>query len=143
MLDGKEIGFIGSVHPSIVQKLGIKGKPVVFEILGDAIANRPVPTAKEISKFPANNRDIAVVVDENVPAGDVLAACRNAGGSKLVAVNLFDVYRGANLEAGKKSLAISLTVQDTEKTLEEEEISAVTQAVLAELAQRFQAYLRD
>ncbi|VTR62554.1 phenylalanyl-tRNA synthetase subunit beta [Actinobacillus pleuropneumoniae] len=64
MLDGKEIGFIGSVHPSIVQKLGIKGKPVVFEILGDAIANRPVPAAKEISKFPANNRDIAVVVDE-------------------------------------------------------------------------------
>lgn len=143
MLDGKEIGFIGSVHPSIVQKLGIKGKPVVFEILGDAIANRPVPAAKEISKFPANNRDIAVVVDENVPAGDVLEACRRAGGSKLIAVNLFDVYRGANLAAGKKSLAISLTVQDTEKTLEEEEISAVTQAVLAELAQRFQAYLRD
>ncbi|WGE91967.1 phenylalanine--tRNA ligase subunit beta [Actinobacillus genomosp. 1] len=143
MLDGKEIGFIGSVHPSIVQKLGIKGKPVVFEILGDAIANRPVPTAKEISKFPANNRDIAVVVDENVPAGDVLEACRRAGGSKLIAVNLFDVYRGVNLAAGKKSLAISLTVQDTEKTLEEEEISAVTQAVLAELAQRFQAYLRD
>ncbi|WP_440207681.1 phenylalanine--tRNA ligase subunit beta [Actinobacillus pleuropneumoniae] len=143
MLDGKEIGFIGSVHPSIVQKLGIKGKPVVFEILGDAIANRPVPAAKEISKFPANNRDIAVVVDENVPAGDVLDACRHAGGVKLVAVNLFDVYRGANLAAGKKSLAISLTVQDTEKTLKEEEISTVIQAVLAELAQRFQAYLRD
>lgn len=143
MLDGKEIGFIGSIHPSIVQKLGIKGKPVVFEILGDAIANRPVPAAKEISKFPANNRDIAVVVDENVPAGDVLDACRHAGGVKLVAVNLFDVYRGANLAAGKKSLAISLTVQDTEKTLEEEEISTVIQAVLAELAQRFQAYLRD
>lgn len=143
MLDGKEIGFIGSVHPSIVQKLGIKGKPVVFEILGDAIANRPVPAAKEISKFPANNRDIAVVVDENVPAGDVLDACRHAGGVKLVAVNLFDVYRGANLAAGKKSLAISLTVQDTEKTLEEEEISTIIQAVLAELAQRFQAYLRD
>lgn len=143
MLDGKEIGFIGSVHPSIVQKLGIKGKPVVFEILGDAIANRPVPAAKEISKFPANNRDIAVVVDENVPAGDVLDACRHAGGVKLVAVNLFDVYRGANLAAGKKSLAIGLTVQDTEKTLEEEEISTVIQAVLAELAQRFQAYLRD
>lgn len=143
MLNGKEIGFIGSVHPSIVQKLGIKGKPVVFEILGDAIANRPVPSTKEISKFPANNRDIAVVVDESIPAGEVLEVCRNAGGAKLVAVSLFDVYRGANLDAGKKSLAISLTIQDTEKTLEEEEISVVTQAVLAELAQRFQAYLRD
>lgn len=143
VLDGKEVGFIGTVHPSIVQKLGIKGKPVVFEILAEAVANRPVPAAKEISKFPSNNRDIAVVVDENVAAGEVLEACRHAGGAKLVAVNLFDVYQGANLAEGKKSLAISLTVQDTEKTLEEEEISAVIQAVLAELAQRFGAYLRD
>ncbi|HDZ6847170.1 TPA: phenylalanine--tRNA ligase subunit beta [Mannheimia haemolytica] len=143
MLDGKEIGFIGTVHPSIVQKFGIKGKPIVCEILASAIAERPVTQAGEISKFPANNRDIAVVVDESVPAGEVLEACRKAGGNKLVAVNLFDVYRGSNLESGKKSLAISLTVQDNEKTLEENEINAVIQTVLAELATRFNAVLRD
>ncbi len=143
ILDGKEIGFIGTVHPSIVQKFGIKGKPVVFEILGEAIANRSVPVAKEISKFPANNRDIAVVVDESVAAGEVLETCRKAGGEKLIAANLFDVYQGANLAEGKKSLAISLTVQDTEKTLEEEEINVVVQAVLSALAERFNAVLRD
>lgn len=143
MLDGKEIGFIGTVHPKIVQKLGISGKPVVFELLADAIAERPIPSAKEISRFPANKRDIAVVVDTHVAAGEVLAECRKAGGEKLVGVNLFDVYQGANLLEGKKSLAISLTVQDTEKTLEEDEINAVIQAVLSGLAQRFNAYLRD
>ena len=143
MLDGKEIGFIGTVHPSIVQKLGIKGKPVVFELLASAISERPVPAAKEISKFPANNRDIAVVVDETVAAGEVLETCRKAGGEKLVGVNLFDVYQGTNLAEGKKSLAISLTIQDTEKTLEEDEINAVMQAVLAALAKRFNAVLRD
>ena len=143
MLDGKEIGFIGTVHPSIVQKLGIKGKPVVFELLASAISERPVPAAKEISKFPANNRDIAVVVDETVAAGEVLETCRKAGGEKLVGVNLFDVYQGTNLAEGKKSLAISLTIQDTEKTLEEGEINAVMQAVLAALAERFNAVLRD
>ena len=143
MLDGKEIGFIGTVHPSIVQKLGIKGKPVVFELLASAISERPVPAAKEISKFPANNRDIAVVVDETVAAGEVLETCRKAGEEKLVGVNLFDVYQGTNLAEGKKSLAISLTIQDTEKTLEEDEITAVMQAVLAALAERFNAVLRD
>lgn len=143
MLDGKEIGFIGTIHPSIVQKLGIKGKPVVFELLASAISEGPVPVAKEISKFPANNRDIAVVVDETVAAGEVLETCRKAGGEKLVGVNLFDVYQGKNLAEGKKSLAISLTIQDTEKTLEEDEINAVMQAVLATLAKRFNAVLRD
>lgn len=114
MLDGEEIGFIGTAHPSIVQKLGIKGKPIVCEILASAIAERPVAQAGEISRFPANNRDIAVVVDESVPAGEILNACRKAAGSQLVGLNLFDVYRGANLAEGKKSLAISLTVQDKE-----------------------------
>lgn len=143
LLDGKEVGFIGTVHPSIVQKLGIKGKPVVFEILADAIKDRPIPAAKEISKFPANSRDIAVVVDENIVAADVLAACRQAGGARLVEVTLFDVYQGTNLPEGKKSLAINLMIQDSEKTLEEEEIAEVIQTVLTELTQRFQAFLRD
>ncbi|MGX3021683.1 phenylalanine--tRNA ligase subunit beta [Ursidibacter sp. B-7004-1] len=143
MLDGEEIGFIGTVHPKVIQKLGLSGKPVVFELLASAIAERSVPSAKEVSRFPANKRDIAVVVDSTIAAGEVLAECRKAGGDKLVAVNLFDVYQGSNLAEGKKSLAISLTIQDKEKTLEEEEISNVIQNVLAALAQKFNAYLRD
>lgn len=143
MLDGQEIGFIGTIHPKVVQKLGLSGKPIAFELLASAIAERAIPNAKEISRFPANKRDIAIVVDNNVPAGEIVELCRQAGGEKLVAVNLFDVYQGENLSAGKKSLALSLTVQDTEKTLAEEEINAVIQAVLEALAQRFNAYLRD
>ncbi|KMK51502.1 phenylalanine--tRNA ligase [[Actinobacillus] muris] len=143
MLDGQEIGFIGTIHPKVVQKLGLSGKPIAFELLASAIAERTIPNAKEISRFPANKRDIAIVVDNNVPAGEIIELCRQAGGEKLVAVNLFDVYQGENLSAGKKSLALSLTVQDTEKTLAEEEINAVIQAVLEALAQRFNAYLRD
>lgn len=143
LLNGKEIGFIGTVHPKIVQKLGLSGKPVVFEILAEAIAERSIPNAKEISRFPANKRDIAVVVDVQTPAGDVLATCRQAGGEKLLEVSLFDVYQGANLAQDKKSLAISLTIQDMDKTLEEDEINGVIQNVLNALEQRFNAYLRD
>ncbi|QIW15983.1 phenylalanine--tRNA ligase subunit beta [Pasteurellaceae bacterium RH1A] len=142
-LDGVEIGFIGTVHPKVVQKLDLAGKPVVFELLWSAIANRPVTAAKEISKFPANKRDLALVVASDVAADDVLRTCRKVGGETLVAVNLFDVYQGSNIEAGKKSLAVSLTLQDSQKTLEEEEINALVQKVLTALNQRFQAVLRD
>ena len=142
-LDGKEIGFIGTIHPLIAQKLGLNGKAVVFEILWDAIANRRVVKAKEISKFPANRRDLALVVADNVPAGDIIEACKQAGGEKLTQVNLFDVYQGIGVASGHKSLAISLTIQDNEKTLEDDEINAVISAVLNEVKQRFNAELRD
>ncbi|MFZ7276491.1 phenylalanine--tRNA ligase subunit beta [Avibacterium endocarditidis] len=143
ILDDKEIGYIGTVHPKVVQQLGLSGKPIVFEIEWAPIAERTVPNAKEISRFPANKRDLAIVVDSATPAGDVLEVCRQAGGKQLVNVSLFDVYQGANLPEGKKSLAISLTIQDTDKTLEEKEINAVISAVLDALKQRFDAYLRD
>lgn len=142
-LDGKEIGFIGTIHPLIAQKLGLNGKAVVFEILWDAIANRRVAQAKEISKFPANRRDLALVVADNVPAGDIIDVCKQAGGEKLTQVNLFDVYQGIGVASGHKSLAISLTIQDNEKTLEDDEINAVISAVLNEVKQRFNAELRD
>ena len=83
------------------------------------------------------------MVADSVAADDVLDACRVAGGDKLTQVNLFDVYQGNGVAEGHKSLAISLVIQDNEKTLEEDEINAVISAVLSELKQRFNAYLRD
>ena len=143
LLDGEEIGFIGTVHPKVTQKLGLSGKPIVFEVKWSALDEKQVPSAKEISRFPSNKRDLALVVAENTPAQQVLDVCAEVGGKQLVNVALFDVYQGDNLEAGKKSLAISLTIQDTEKTLEEKDINAVINTVLDELKQRFNAYLRD
>ena len=143
MLDGKEIGFIGQLHPTIAQKIGLTGKAFVCEISVEHISRRDVSRAKEISRFPANRRDLAVVVADNVPANDVLGACRAAGGDKVTQVNLFDVYQGNGVATGHKSLAISLVIQDNEKTLEEDEINTVISAVLSELKQRFNAYLRD
>ena len=78
-----------------------------------------------------------------MPAGDIIEACKLAGGEKLTQVNLFDVYQGIGVASGYKSLAISLTIQDNEKTLEDDEINAVISAVLNEVKQRFNAELRD
>ena len=143
MLGDEEIGFIGQIHPSIAQKIGLNGKVFACEVLIDKISQRDVANAKEISKFPANRRDLALIVAENVPSGDIIEACRAVAGEKLTNVNLFDVYQGQGIAEGQKSLAISLTIQDNEKTLEEEEINAVISVVLTELKRRFNAYLRD
>ena len=142
-LAGEPVGFIGVIHPELERKLDLNGRTVVFELLWNRVADRVVPEASDISRYPANRRDIAVVVAENVPAGDVLAECKKVGANQLVGVNLFDVYRGKGVEEGYKSLAIGLVLQDTTRTLAEEEIAATVAQCVAALKQRFQASLRD
>ncbi|KID05546.1 MAG: phenylalanine--tRNA ligase subunit beta [Hafnia alvei] len=142
-LAGKRVGFIGVVHPDLERKLDLNGRTVVFEIEWEALAERRIPQAREVSRYPANRRDIAVVVAENVPAEDILAECKKVGVNQVVGVNLFDVYRGKGVAEGYKSLAISLVLQDTTRTLEEEEIAATVAKCVEALKQRFQASLRD
>lgn len=142
-LQGERIGFIGVVHPELERKLDLNGRTVVFEVRWDALADRRIPQAREISRYPANRRDIAVVVAENVPAEEVLAECKKVGANQVVGVNLFDVYCGKGVAEGYKSLAISLVLQDTTRTLEEEEIAATVAKCVEALKQRFQASLRD
>ncbi|MCP4956824.1 MAG: phenylalanine--tRNA ligase subunit beta [Photobacterium aquimaris] len=143
VVDGKEIGFIGTVHPELERKFGLNGRTIVFEIEWAAINTRMLPEAVAISKFPANRRDIAVVVNEDIAAGDVVAACRENGGELLKAVNLFDVYTGKGVDDGQKSLAIALTLQSTERTLEEADIAAAVESIVNALAEKFDASLRD
>ncbi|KQN51635.1 phenylalanine--tRNA ligase subunit beta [Serratia sp. Leaf50] len=142
-LHGERIGFIGVVHPELERKLDLNGRTVVFEMLWNKLADRVLPDAREISRFPANRRDIAVVVPENVAADDILVECKKVGANQVVGVNLFDVYRGKGVADGYKSLAISLVLQDTARTLEEEEIAATVARCVEALKQRFQASLRD
>lgn len=142
-LDGEHIGYIGVVHPELERKLDLNGRTVVFELLWDKVSNRRVPLATEISRFPANRRDIAIVVAESVPVANVLELCKKIGVNQMVGVNLFDVYRGKGVAEGYKSLAISLTLQNTTRTLEEEEIAATVAECVEALKERFQASLRD
>jgi phenylalanyl-tRNA synthetase beta chain len=142
-LDGKRVGFIGVVHPELERKLDLNGRTIVFELEWNPVADRVIPQAQDVSRFPANRRDIAVVVAENVPAADILAECKKVGVNQVVGVNLFDVYRGKGVAEGFKSLAISLILQDTSRTLEEEEIAATVARCVEALKERFQASLRD
>ncbi|QWL04433.1 phenylalanine--tRNA ligase subunit beta [Shewanella indica] len=137
------IGYIGAVHPSLEKPFGLNGKTIVFELELDALLQAKLPQAQAVSKFPANRRDIAIVVDEEVAAGEVMTLIRKVGENQLVGLNLFDVYRGKGVEQGKKSLAIALTLQDNARTLEEKEIAEMVDTVVSALKSEFNASLRD
>ncbi|CZF79267.1 phenylalanine--tRNA ligase subunit beta [Grimontia marina] len=142
-VDGKVVGYIGTVHPELECKFGLNGRTIVFEIEWSAINTRVIPEAVVISKFPANRRDIAVIVSDAVESEAVVRACLETDNALITGSKLFDLYKGKGVEEGKKSLAIALSLQSTERTLEESDISEAVASVVALLGDKFGAHLRD
>ena len=141
--NGVLVGHVGALHPELERKLGLNGRTLVFELLLSEVCTQNIPQARDISRFPANRRDIAVVVDEQVSANKVLQLIEKVGGNYLVDLNLFDVYRGNGIESGFKSLAIAMTLQDNNKTLAEKDITDVVDRVVDTLKTELNASLRD
>lgn len=142
-VDGKKVGFFGALHPQAQKSLDINHATFVFEIEMSALEKRNLPQAVGVSKFPSNRRDIAILVQDSVKIGDVLNVIGKVGGNQLVDLNLFDVYKGKGIEPNYKSLAIALTLQAVDRTLEEKDINQVVDNVVAALAEQFNASLRD
>lgn len=142
-LNEQLVGLIGVIHPVIEKTLGLSHKTIVFELEWDKVSNARIPQAKEISKYPANSRDIAIVVKDSVAASDILAVCKAVAKHQLIDVNLFDIYKGQGIEGGYKSLAINLVLQDEDRTLEESQITEIVNQCLSELKKCFQATLRE
>ncbi|MCC5854948.1 MAG: phenylalanine--tRNA ligase subunit beta [Idiomarina sp.] len=137
------VGFIGALHPKFDKTFGIKGRAFVFELLVDTITRREIPTAVAISRYPSIRRDIAIVVDRQVAAGEVLSAIRKVGANHIVGLHLFDVYQGENLPEDKQSLAIALTLQAADRTLEDQDVSGSVNTIVELLKSEFNAVLRD
>ena len=141
--NGKIVGYIGTLHPELERNLGLNGRTLIFELLLSEVLEQNIPQACDISRFPANRRDLAVVVGDDVDSNKVLQLVEKVGGKHLIGLNLFDVYQGDGVEAGFKSLAIALTLQDTSKTLEEKDITDVIDRVISTLKSELNASLRD
>ncbi len=142
-LNGKTVGYLGLIHPQLQKKLGLKQQVFLFELQLSALQTRVLPTYCELSKFPANKRDFAIVIDKTVTAEDVYNTVVKHGGALVTDVTIFDVYEGANLPENKKSMAFSITVQDATRTLEEDDIKAIAVAITNGLATDLNAKLRE
>jgi phenylalanyl-tRNA synthetase beta chain len=143
LLDGKTIGFVGQLHPVVQKDYDLK-ETYVFELALTDLLNAEVEDIRysPIPRFPSITRDIALVVDENVVAGELQKAIIEAGGKLLKEVSIFDVYKGDRLPDGKKSIAFSLRYYDPERTLTDEEVTAVHEKVIEAVEQQFGATLR-
>jgi phenylalanyl-tRNA synthetase beta chain len=143
LLDGKTIGFVGQLHPVVQKEYDLK-ETYVFELALIDLLNAEVEDIRysPIPRFPSITRDIALVVDENVVAGELQKAIIEAGGELLKEVSIFDVYQGDRLPDGKKSIAFSLRYYDPERTLTDEEVTAVHEKVIQAMEQQFGATLR-
>ena len=137
------VGFVGAVHPQFIKTFGLKGRAYAFELSLSAVADRTLPKATKISRYPSIRRDLAILVDQDTPAGEILVVIDKFGENRLVDLNLFDVYQGENTPAGKKSLALSMVLQDVERTLEENEVNEFVEGVVNLLKTEFDAVLRD
>ncbi|MDT3425037.1 phenylalanyl-tRNA synthetase beta chain [Paenibacillus forsythiae] len=138
-----KLGTMGQIHPDLQRKQDLEDTYVAEILLSPLYeAARTSLQYGELPRFPGMERDIAVVVDSEVPAGRLLEAIREQGGSLLQSAQVFDVYTGGKLESGKKSIAISLLYRHAEHTLTDEEVSEVHDKVLAALQQSFGASLR-
>ena len=143
---GAAVGVLGELHPDVLDVLELTG-PVVFaeldvadllaaSVAGGALQVQPLP------RFPASARDLSIVVDEALEAGSVASALREGGGPLVERVELFDLYRGGQLERGKKSLAFRITYRDPEGTLTDARVDAAHAGLVEQTRSRFAASVR-
>jgi phenylalanyl-tRNA synthetase beta chain len=140
--DGKEVGYLGALHPELVKQLGLDRPVFVFELVLAEVAEGRLPTFSELSRFPEVRRDLALIADREVPSAAVLDVIRENAGEWLTDLRLFDVYQGKGIDPHRKSLAVGLTWQHPSRTLNDDEVNSTTQAILTSLEQRLNATLR-
>lgn len=137
-VNGDSVGIVGKVHPNILKDV------YVMEINLSKLLEKRVGKMKykEFSKFPGIKKDLAIVVDTNITSKNVEEVIKKAGGALLTKIEIFDIYKGANIGENKKSLAYSLNFEDKTKTLTDEEINKAIENIVCELEKKIGATLR-
>ena len=138
-VNGANLGIIGKLHPNITKEDVFVLEINLTELLQIKVGKMKY---KEISRFPSIKKDVAFVVDKNLVSKDIEKAIKNAGGSLLTNIEVFDVYTGSNVAENKKSIAYSLTFGDTKKTLTDEEINNLMEKVMDNVCKKFGAEIR-
>ena len=143
-ISGVDVGYLGQIHPLVAANYGMDAEVYCAEINFEKLfaLQLPEPTYTPLPKYPAVTRDIAVVCDETVTVGHAQDVITKAGGKLLRNVRLFDIYRGANLGEGKKSLAFSLTLRADDRTLTDDDSEGTIGRILAALKDSLGAILR-
>ena len=142
-LGGLELGWMGALHPGVLKALDLPQGALLFELRLEPLLEAKIPVFQPISRFPAVRRDLAVVVAEKVSAAELLNKAKVAAGELLREVRIFDVYRGKGIDSGRKSVALGLILQDSSRTLTDEDADAAMARVADRLKRDLDATIRD
>jgi phenylalanyl-tRNA synthetase beta chain len=140
---GEPVGWLGEMHPELVRALGLTYAPVLWEVDWHDALHVQTPVYRPVSRQPQVRRDLAVVVDENVPFSAIHERVTLSASALLREIRLFDVYRGKGVENGRKSVAIGLIFQDDSRTLTDEDADRLVAAICADLAASLRAKIRE
>ncbi|WP_430233365.1 phenylalanine--tRNA ligase subunit beta [Nitrosomonas communis] len=135
-------GWLGELHPHLQRKYDLPRSAILFELHIDSLSMKTLPKVKKLSKFPPVQRDIAIVVDNHISAQELLDSMNAEKVDIISEIHLFDIYSGKGMEAGKKSLAFRILLQDTEKTLVDKEVEEAIAQLLNVLESKYNAKLR-
>ena len=141
--NGREIGIIGKLHPQVARRHQLKRDAYVFELDALPALASVAPVAREVSRFPVIRRDLAVIVKDEISGDQLVQAVASAAPDLIRDVRIFDIYKGPGIEAGLKSVAISLILQETSRTLTDDDADAAQAAAVQKLRDSFSAELRD
>jgi phenylalanyl-tRNA synthetase beta chain len=136
------VGWLGALHPKILQALDIQGKVFLLELDYELMSAARITTVKNLSRYPSVRRDLAILLSESVSAKELDSLLRDTAGSELQDLIIFDLYSGKNIEKGKKSVALGLTFQHPSRTLSEVDINPIIDSCIKALADKFNAELR-
>jgi len=142
LVAGMTVGWIGELHPRWQRKYDLPLPPVLFELGYEMVRERGLPAYQAITHYPPVRRDIAAEVDERIGFQEILDGLRRGAPAIVAEIGLFDIYRGTGVEEGKKSLAFSVLLQDTHKTLTDAEVDSAISQLRRTLEQQFNAKLR-
>jgi len=137
------VGWLGKLHPQVLQKLGIKNDIYCFEIDWNAISGVQLPQYMPLSKYPSIRRDLAVVVDNEISSLQIINTIKAEIPEILMDIRIFDVYHGDGVDFGRKSVALGLILQESSRTLTDQEVEDATHKVVIKLEKELGATLRD
>jgi len=141
--DGQSIGWLGMLHPNLEKQLGFDSQVFLFELAQDLVLNKTPAKFKSLSKYPSVRRDLALLVNDDITANQLIDCIKNSNEPMLQDVVVFDIYRGKGVAEGCKSVALSITLQNDAQTLTDSEIDAIVSTLLDTLTQKTGAKLRD
>lgn len=139
---GRRMGWVGVMHPDLQARFKLEIPVMLFELRADDLCRLPLPVFREVSRYPSIRRDLAFVVPPNVSARTIMECTRQAAGPLLTDLKLFDLYQGEGIDSGGKSFALALTLQDSSRTLKDDEIETLIGRVVAGVSANTGATLR-